>query len=122
MKKDSKPQQFSRDTSVVLLLILNGALMLAAILSVLLRLRPNDFRIPVQYIVYDGTVVQSGNWYSLYALIIFVLAGGGITIYLARKLYAANRYFTLATLAVYAVVGVFSLFSINALLSLVQRV
>lgn len=122
MKKDSAPTQFSKDTSVVLLLIIDGLLMLAATLSVLLRLRPNDFRIPVQYIVYDGTVVQSGNWYSLYALAIFVLVGGGITIYLAHKLYKANRYFTMATLAAYAVVCIFSLFSINALLTLVQRV
>lgn len=122
MKKDSKPTQFSKDTPIILLLILDGALMLAGMLSVFFRLRPNDFRIPVQYVVYDGTVLQSGNWYSLYALIIFLLVGGGITIYIAHKLYKANRYFTIAALASYAVVGLFALLSINALLSLVQRV
>jgi hypothetical protein len=122
MKKDANPQQFSKDTPVVLLLILNGALVMVSILSVLLRLRPNDFKVPIQYIVYNGTVVQSGNWYSLIGFVLFLIAGAALTFVMAHRLYKANRFFTMAVLASYTMVGVFALLTINALLSLVERV
>ena len=122
MKKKELPTKFSKDTSVVLLLSANIVLMLLSSISVIFRLRPNDFKIPVQYIVYDGTIVQSGNWYSLYGFLFFILAGGAITIFLAHRVYKANRLFTLAVLSVYLMVSVYSLLTINALLSLVERV
>ncbi len=122
MKKKELPTKFSKDTPVVLLLSANVILMVLSTISVLFRLRPNDFKIPVQYIVYDGTIVQSGNWYSLYGFLLFVVVGGGMTFYLAHRAYKANRLFSLATLSLYLVVSIYTLLTINALLSLVERV
>lgn len=122
MKESSKQVDFSKDRPTVFLVVVNLGLMLATVLSVIIRLRPNDFKIPVQYIVYNGTVVQSGNWYSLYSWVLFILAGGAATIFLAHRLYKAHKYFSSVTLALYAVVALYAFFSVNALLSLVERV
>jgi len=122
MKKKELPTKFSKDTPVVLLLTVNVILMLISSTSVIFRLRPNDFKIPIQYIVYDGTIVQSGNWFSLYGFLLFILAGGVMTIFLAHRIYKANRLFSIAVLSVYLVLSVYSLLTINALLSLVERV
>lgn len=122
MKKKEQPTKFSKDTPIVLLLAANVILMVASVVSVLFRLRPSDFKVPIQYIVYDGTVVQSGNWYSLYGFLLFIVVGGGMTFYLAHRVYKSNRLYSLATLAAYLVVSIYSLMTINALLSLVERV
>ncbi len=122
MKQEVKNPPFSKDRPVVLLVVANAGLILATFFSVILRLRPNDFKIPIQFIVYDGTTIQTGNWFSLYSIVLFSIGGGIITLLLAKKLYGANRFFSLAVLAVYGVVALFTLFSVNALLTLVERV
>lgn len=120
--EDAKEIPFSKDYPMVILVLINSLLMLIGTLSVVLRLRPNDFKVPVQYIVHDGTIVQSGNWFSLYSLVFFILGGGIITVILASKLHKANRLFAVATLAIYTFVAVFSILAINALLGLVEKV
>lgn len=120
--KEPKVTTFSKDRTIVLITVLNIGLIAASVISVVFRLRPNDLKIPVQYIVYDGSIVQTGNWFSLYSLAFFMIAGGIITTLLAKKMYAAHKSFAVATLAAYTCVALFSLLSINALLGLVERV
>lgn len=122
MKEQTKANSFSKDRVLMLLGAVNIGLIVATVLSVFVRLRPSDFKIPVQYIVYDGTVVQTGNWFSLYSLVLFSAVGGAISLFLAHRLYKSNRHFALAIMVVYSVLAVFSLLSINALLGLVERV
>lgn len=122
MKEQTQANSFFKDRTAMLLGTVNAGLIVANVLSVFLRLRPSDFKIPVQYIVYDGTVVQTGNWFSLYSLVLFSAVGGVISLLLAYRLYKSNRHFAIAVMVVYSVLAVFSLLSINALLGLVERV
>ncbi len=120
--KEPKSTTFSKDRTIVLVTVFNMGLIIASVVSVLFRLRPNDLKIPVQYVVYDGSIVQTGNWFSLYSLAFFVIAGGIVTTLLAKKMYVANKSFALTVLLTYTFVALFSLLTINALLGLVERV
>lgn len=122
MKHETSHLAFSKDRPILLLTLLSGALIALNTISVVLRLRPSDFKIPIQYIVHDGTVVQSGNWYSLYSLALFAVVCGVMSILLAHRLHKANRIFALVTLIVYVFVAFFSFLAINSLLSLVGKV
>ena len=54
-----KKSLFSKDKSVVILLLVNTLVAVLSVLTVALRLRSHDFKVPVQYIVHDGSVVAS---------------------------------------------------------------
>lgn len=91
-------------------------------LSVVIRLRSNDFKVPVQYVVNDGAVLQTSNWFSLYSLALFSVFTCIAVIFLSHTLYKGNRMFAIGMLAIYVVVSLITLFATNALLGLVGRV
>jgi len=121
-KKSAEPTSFTKDRPVMLLAVADSALALLAALIVFARLRSHDFKVPVQYLARDGSVLSSSSWYTLYSLAIFSLVGAGVSVFLAHKLYKGNRLFAGGILAAYLVVGVVSVLTINALLGLVARV
>ena len=94
----------------------------ATILFSLVRLRSHDFKIPVQYIVNDGSVLQTSSWYSLYSLALFSLISTVVILFLARRLHRSNRLLCLGILLVYGFVSSVGFLVTFALLNLVSQV
>ena len=122
MEKVTKNIPYTKDKPVIILAVLSGALALANLILTLIRLRSHDFKVPVQYIVNDGSVLQTSHWYSLYSLAFVSVAGAAVMIFLSYRLHKGNRLFAAGILAVYLLVGIISLLVTNALLGLVGRV
>lgn len=114
--------QFSKDKPVLFVAMLNGLVAFFVLLTVLLRLRSHDLKVPVQHIVNDGSVLQTASWYSLYSLALISLLGTGAVLFLAQQLHKGNRLFALGTLISYLVINVFGLLVTIALLGLVSKV
>ncbi len=114
--------KFTKDKPVILLALLGSVLAFANIVTVFARLRASDFKVPVQYIANDGSVLQSANWYSLYSLALFSVLSVGVTIFIAHRIHRGNRLFAIGILIVYVVTASVSLLVTNALLGLVGRV
>jgi hypothetical protein len=122
MEKNILDLRFTKDKPVMVLAVISGMLAFLNVILTFARLRSNDFKVPVQYVVHDGSVLQTSNWYSLYSLALFSVLSAGAMIFLAHRLHKANRLFAAATLAVYIVIGLVTLLATNALLGLVGRV
>lgn len=122
MSEKTQHPPFIKDRPILLLVILNIILALLNTVIVFGRLRSHDFKVPVQYLVRDGSVLATSNWYSLYGLALFCVGGLILNIAIARKLHEANRWFAFVVLLIYVLVSVVSFLVINALLSLVARV
>lgn len=121
MSKTLEPIPFVKDRFVLLLGAVDVAVMLSVALSVILRLRSHDFKIPVQYVV-NGSVLQTSQWFSLYSIVIFVVLSGIGTIILAQRMHKSERNYALIALLLFAIFGIFGLFITNALLGLVAQV
>lgn len=120
--KTTESTTFSKDTIVILYIIANSLLVGINVLQVLVRLRVNETKIPIQYIAYNYLSGQSntpstGNWYILYSLALVALAGWVISAVLAHRIYKSNKVFSYAILSVYTVVAVYSAFVIHAILT-----
>lgn len=122
MKEAADPVIFTRDKPVMVLVIVSGLLAALNVLLTLIKLRPHDFKVPVQYIVNDGSVLQTASWYTLYSLALFSLLGAGATIFIAHRIHKGNRVFATGILVVYLLVAVVTLLVTWALLGLVSRV
>ena len=122
MEKLSEPTPFIKDKPVMVITVINCVLAALNLILTVVRLRSHDFKVPVQYIVNDGTVLQTSNWYSLYSLALFSVVGVMVTTLLAIRLHKGNRVFANGTLLAYTVVAVMSLLVTNALLGLVSKV
>ena len=122
MGNKSETVLFTKDKPIIGLVSLSGLLSLATVLSVLIRLKSHDFKVPVQYIVNDGSVLQTSNWYTLYSLALFSVAGTVAAIFLSHRIYKSNRVFAVGTLIAFSVVQIVTLIVVNALLGLVGRV
>lgn len=114
--------QFSKDKPVLLMAVFNGLIAVATFITVILRLRSHDLKVPVQHIVNDGSVLQTGSWYSLYSLALLSIVGTGAILFLSHQLHKGNRLFALGTLTAYSVINIFALLVSIALLGLVSRV
>jgi|GEM_PF-2772830 len=122
MEKTTEQIAFTKDRPIIILAITNGIFALMNVILTFARLRSHDFKVPVQYIVNDGSVLQTSNWYSLYSLALVSVAGFVAIIFLAYQLHKGNRLFAMAVLIIYLLVGVMTLLVTNALLGLVGRV
>lgn len=114
--------QFSKDKPVIFVAVMNTLIALATLFAVLARLRSHDLKVPIQHIVNDGSVLQTGSWYSLYSLALISLLGTGAVLFVAHQLHKGNRLFALGTLTAYLVINVFGLLATIALLGLVSKV
>lgn len=122
MEKITEPTAFTKDKPIMILAVVNVVLAISNVILTVVKLSSHDFKVPVQYIVNDGSVLQTSNWYSLYSIALFSLVGAGISIFLAYRLHKGNRLFAAGVLIVYTVVAVVSLLVTYALLGLVSRV
>lgn len=122
MEKNIESLPFIKDKPMIVLSVVNGFLAFATVMVVFVRLRSNDFKVPVQYVVHDGSVLQTSSWFTLYSLALFAILATGSTIFFAMKLHKSNRLFAGGVLAVYVVVALFSLLVTYALLELVSKV
>jgi hypothetical protein len=122
MSENAKYPPFIKDRPILLLVILNSVLALLNLITTLARLRSHDFKVPVQYLVRDGSVITTSNWYSLYGLAIFSVIGMVLNIMVARKMHESNRWFAFIILLLYILVSVVTFLIINAILGLVSRV
>jgi len=122
MNKTLEPVPFVKDRVMLLLSGLNTVLVGLIVLSVFLRLRSHDFKVPVQYVVNDGSVLQTSQWYSLYSLAFFAVLSGVGVIILAQRLHKSERNYAKVALIIFAIGAVFGLFVSNALLGLVAQV
>jgi hypothetical protein len=122
MEKTVETTYFTKDRPILMLAVLNAVLALGSVLLTILRLGSHDFKIPIQYIVNDGSVLQTSNWYSLYSIALFSVVGTVFTIILARRLHKNSRLFAAGVLVVYAVITFLGILTTNALLGLVGRV
>lgn len=122
MKESTEKTVITKDKTAFLLVLLSAALMVANVAVVFVRLRSNDFKVPVQYIVNDGSVLQTSSWYSLYSFAFFSIAGFLAVFFLSQRLFKNSRGFALGTLAAYIVIQVITFLTANALLGLVGRV
>lgn len=120
MKNSAVP--LTKDKPVILLVTLSGVLAFINVVITAARLRSHDFKVPVQYVVNDGSVLQTSSWYTLYSLALFSVAGAFVVVFLAHRVYKANKVFALGILTVYVVIQVFTILVTNALLGLVGRV
>lgn len=119
---DKTTLQFTKDRPMLLLTILVGLLASLNVLLTFIRLRSHDFKVPVQYIAYDGSVIQTANWYSLYSLALFAILSAVAAIFLAHRLHSSNRMFAGGLLIAQTLLAVVTLLVTNSLLSLVAGV
>lgn len=122
MNKTPLDTPFFKDRAILLLLSVNTAIVFAIVVSVFVRLRSSDFKIPVQYVVNDGSVLQTSQWYTLYSLALFSVLSAVATAILAQRLHRGERNYAKVVLAVYAITAIFGLLITNALLGLVSQV
>ncbi len=122
MEEKTESIPFNKDRPVMSLAVFNGVVASLIALTTLFRLRSNDFKIPVQFIVYDGSVLSSSNWFSLYSLAFFAIFTMVVAILISMKLHKANRLFSGGVLVIHLVVLIYGLLVTNALLSLVNKV
>ncbi len=118
--KDQTP--FTKDKPVIILAVVSGLLALAQVIVVFVRLSSHDFKVPVQYIVNDGSVLQTSSWYTLYSLALVAALGAGASIYLAHRIHKTNRVLAAGVLITSVVIGVVGVLVAYALLGLVSRV
>ena len=98
MEKNTQQTVFSKDKVALGLAAWSVFATVATILFSLVRLRSHDFKIPVQYIVNDGSVLQTSSWYSLYSLALFSLISTVVILFLAHRLHRSNRLLCLGIL------------------------
>lgn len=122
MSKITEPVPFVRDRAVLLLVALDFLMVSAIVASVIVRLRGHDFKVPIQYVVNDGSVLQTSSWLNLYLFVLFSVFTGVVTVVLAQRMHKSQRTFSLIILVLFAVVSVFGLLATNALLGLVSQV
>jgi hypothetical protein len=122
MEKNTQQTVFSKDKVALGLAAWSVFATVATILFSLVRLRSHDFKIPVQYIVNDGSVLQTSSWYSLYSLALFSLISTVVILFLAHRLHRSNRLFSLGILLVYGFVSSVGFLVTFALLNLVSQV
>lgn len=122
MEKALEKTPFTKDRPLMVLSVFSAFFAFLSVAGVFVRLRSHDFKVPVQYIVNDGSVVQSASWYSLYSLAFVAVFGAVASIFLAHRLHKSNRIFAAGLLVVYLVIALFGLLVSNALLGLVSRV
>jgi hypothetical protein len=114
--------KFSKDKPVVILAVLSGLLAFINTAATLARLKSHDFKVPVQYIANDGSVLQTSSWYTLYSLAIFSVLSAGVGIFIAHKLHKSSAVFATGLLIVQVVLSIVALLVSSALLGLVSRV
>ena len=122
MSKTLEPVPFVKDRFVLLVSAEDAVLMVLVVFSVILRLRSHDFKIPVQYVVNDGSVLQTSQWFTLYSIVLFVILSGIGTLILAQRLHKSERNYAVLSLLLYGIVTLFGLLITNALLGLVSQV
>lgn len=122
MSENAKVVPFFKDRAAVLLVVFNSVLTLLIAGSVFARLRSHDFKVPVQYVVNDGSVLQTSQWFSLYSIALFAIAVTVAVVILSERLHRSAREFALVALGVYGLSLIFGLLATNALLTLVSRV
>ena len=122
MSKTLEPVPFVKDRFVLLVSAVDAVLMVLVVFSVILRLRSHDFKIPVQYVVNDGSVLQTSQWFTLYSIVLFVILSGIGTLILAQRLHKSERNYAVLSLLLYGIVTLFGLLITNALLGLVSQV
>ena len=113
---------FSKDKTVLGLSAFSIIATLATVLFSIAMLRSHDFKVPVQYVVNDGSVLQTSNWYTLYSLPLFAVMSTAVMLFLAHKLYRTNRIFSIGVLAAYSLVSIVGFLVTFALLNLVSKV
>ena len=122
MEKVASQDIFTKDKAVLSLLAFNSVTTTATILVSLILLRSHDFKVPVQYVVNDGSVLQTSSWYTLYSLPAFAMISAAVMIFLAHKLYSTDRIFSIGVLTAYSLVSTVGLMVTFALLNLVSKV
>ncbi len=122
MEEEVPQLTFTKDVVAMFLVVIDTLLILVNVISAVARLHSHAFKIPVQYMVADGSITMSSSWYSLYSLAFFVFVTGFATLFLAYSLHKRNRIFAIGILAIYFVIAIISFLVINALLGLVGRV
>jgi len=122
MEKTIEPVQFTKDKPIIVLVVVNAALSFITLVATFILLKSHDFKVPVQYIKNDGSVLQTSNWYTLYSLPFFSLLSLGAMIFIAHRLHKGNRLFAIGALAVYVIVSVVTLITTFDLLSLVSKI
>lgn len=113
---------FSKDKPALLFSALSIVFAFLSVVSVMARLRSHDFKVPVQYVVNDGSVLQTSSWYTLYSLALVAVLGTIAVIFLSHRLYKSSKIFAIGILVTYIVIQIITLLVINALLGLVSRV
>ncbi len=122
MEKTTEPVQFTKDKPVTVLIVANAAVSFITVVATFVLLKSHDFKVPVQYIKNDGSVLHTSSWYTLYSLSLFSLLGLGAMIFIAHRLHKGNRLFAIGALAVYVVVSVVTLITTFDLLTLVSKI
>lgn len=122
MEKTTQIPPFTKDRPVFALALLTGLITTATVLATVFRLKGHSAKVPVQYIVNDGSVLQTANWYSLYSIVLFAIVGTVFAIFLSRRLHASNRLFSVSVLIIYILISIVGFLVTNALLGLVGRV
>jgi amino acid transporter len=122
MEKVTEPLQFTKDKPAIILAVIGALLAFSNLLLTFVRLRSHDFKVPVQYIVNDGSVLQTSNWYTLYSTALFSVLSVAAVIFIAHRLHKGNRQFAIGILAIYLIIAVINILVTNALLGLVGRV
>lgn len=122
MEKVVPKNIFTKDKAVLSLLAFNAITTAATVITSFILLRSHDFKVPVQYVVNDGSVLQTSSWYTLFSLPAFAIISTVAVIFLANKLYKADRIFSIGILIAYSLVSTVGLLVTFALLNLVSKV
>lgn len=122
MEKATQQTVFSKDKVVLGLAAFNVIASTATVLFAFIRLRSHDFKVPVQYVVNDGSVLQTSNWYTLYSLALFSIVSTAVILFMSHRLYRSSRLLSIGVLVTYSLVSVISFLVTFALLNLVSKV
>ncbi|MBP9738494.1 hypothetical protein KBD20_02285 [Candidatus Saccharibacteria bacterium] len=122
MNKTAEAVPFFKDRLMTTLVALDGFIVVLVVVSVFARLRSHDFKVPVQYVVNDGSILQTSQWFTLYSLALFAVIAGISTVILAQRIHKSERWYAAAALILLAVTTFFGFLMTNALLGLVSQV
>ncbi len=122
MNKTAEAVPFFKDRLMTSLVALDVVMIVLVVVSVFARLRSHDFKVPVQYVVNDGSILQTSQWFTLYSFAFFAVLAGISTIILAQRIHKSERWYAAAALILFAITTFFGLLMSNALLGLVSQV
>ena len=111
-------QPFFRDGKTNALLVVGGFLLLVHIVNFMISIQTQDIKVPIRYTGYNPSLGDTGQWSSLFVLVVFGVAAYGINSALSIKVFKLKKALSVVLLSLNIVIMIFLILVSRALLNL----